>query len=829
MKKRILSVLIAACLVTTLFTGCGKGKNKEESIVDQTSKIDKEHVFKVEQLKIEGVEANMINSVFVHEDRVYAAPFAPDGEKEIKVYSFKSDGSDVKTISIPCEVNCNFANWSMDKDGNIYAIKTVYNYGDAGDGEVSTFEYSSFDGEESLSANDETDEVTGDASDEVKEQGNESTSDEVTENVTEGVSEENSGDSTSEDVLETTEYVDSDDEEIIYLLKCDNNGKVLSQVDLTKECKNEDGYVSIVNSFFVTDDGKPVFSTDYGIATYDENSGVKYIVDNKAKGQTIYYNLFKGASDKFFVNYYDDNGINFCSFDPSKGTIGEASSSVQSSFGGYAFFGGNGYDLYFADGSSIYGYELKNDSKTKIVDMIDSDYPSTDSMGNSVAISDTEFVCCIPDSEYNYNFYRMTKIPSNEVKDKQIITIAGYYIDHDVRKLAQEFNNTNDAYKIKFIEYNSFNTEDNYEAGAEKFNMDIVSGNVPDIIIIGDNMPVESYANKGLFLDLTSYFQNDPDLAGTEFLTNIMDSVKTNDKQYMIIPSFEIGTMLVKSKFADGRNSLSFKDCDELIEKTGAPKDKAFGYSTREYFLEGGLEYSGTSYIDWENRKCYFNSDAFINFIEYSSRFPEEMPDSYWEDYKETSYMEDESLFQVYRLAGFSDYAYCKYITFGADISMVGYPNDVGENNSIIYPTMRMAISSQSKHKDVAFDFVKKFLSEEYQDEITYGFPVRKSSFDKAAAKSMERPYYMDDGKKVEYDQTYFVGSTEVVCKPLTKEEVQLITDFIKGLDKVFSNNQGVFNIIKEEVSAYYSGQKTSQEVADIIQSRLSIYVNENS
>ncbi len=38
-----------------------------------------------------------------------------------------------------------------------------------------------------------------------------------------------------------------------------------------------------------------------------------------------------------------------------------------------------------------------------------------------------------------------------------------------------------------------------------------------------------------------------------------------------------------------------------------------------------------------------------------------------------------------------------------------------------------------------------------------------------------------------------------------------------------------VYNIIEEELSAYFSGQKSAQEVADIIQSRLSIYVNENS
>jgi hypothetical protein len=38
-----------------------------------------------------------------------------------------------------------------------------------------------------------------------------------------------------------------------------------------------------------------------------------------------------------------------------------------------------------------------------------------------------------------------------------------------------------------------------------------------------------------------------------------------------------------------------------------------------------------------------------------------------------------------------------------------------------------------------------------------------------------------------------------------------------------------VYSIISEEAEAYFKGQKTVDEVADIIQSRVKIYVSENS
>ena len=41
--------------------------------------------------------------------------------------------------------------------------------------------------------------------------------------------------------------------------------------------------------------------------------------------------------------------------------------------------------------------------------------------------------------------------------------------------------------------------------------------------------------------------------------------------------------------------------------------------------------------------------------------------------------------------------------------------------------------------------------------------------------------------------------------------------------------NIEITNIIAEEASAFYCGQKTAEEMADIIQNRVTVYINENS
>ena len=87
----------------------------------------------------------------------------------------------------------------------------------------------------------------------------------------------------------------------------------------------------------------------------------------------------------------------------------------------------------------------------------------------------------------------------------------------------------------------------------------------------------------------------------------------------------------------------------------------------------------------------------------------------------------------------------------------------------------------------------------------------------------------MDGDKKVEYDDYCYIGGQEIMLTPMSQEELTEAMNFIKSLDQVYSNNDSVNNIITEEASAFYSGQKSAKEVADIIQSRVSIYVNENS
>lgn len=93
----------------------------------------------------------------------------------------------------------------------------------------------------------------------------------------------------------------------------------------------------------------------------------------------------------------------------------------------------------------------------------------------------------------------------------------------------------------------------------------------------------------------------------------------------------------------------------------------------------------------------------------------------------------------------------------------------------------------------------------------------------------MKKPVYEDeDGNIVEVEQTYMVNGVEIEITPMSREEVDGLIAYVKTVDRLYTYNESLLNIVMEEAAPYFAGQKKAEEVAGIIQSRVQIYVNEN-
>ncbi len=848
--KRSMGFVLSAVLLAGALTGCGGSAKKEDNLIDQATKGSKDYVFKTD--KIDFLEGSDFNNISLVGDKIYASAYAPDGG--INISSFNSDGSDLSTIKLPEGDSESHGYMTFDEQGNIYSILNIYSWDSSEGEEIELFGEEGGDAitfDEGAEAAEEEGAIEDDgAQSSESDNGGASEAGEADEaDDSEG---SNAGieiipEEDGEEAIDISEVLGSEDIEIAsdedgmggydsseeeqYLVKYDNTGKEVLRVNLNDKV-GEDDYFSVYSMVYVEGTGL-LMSSNIGVEKYDEQGNlVSKILDTAAEGNpysSAAITLYKGFNGTVFASFWGDNGLELRPLDLASGKLGDKSEAFTN-FDDYSFFSGNGYDLYVSKSDGFYGYTQSKDSLQKIMDYADSDINMSYSVSAVTAVSDTEFIANLPDEEYNYSLYKLTKVAPEDVKDKTVITLAGNYVDYAVRQKVFKFNQESDQYKIKIVDYSSLVNSDDYQAGANQFNLDIVSGNVPDIMFFTTEEPVDSYINKGLFVDLLPFIKNDPDLANVEFVDNVMNAFKTGDKLYQLVPSFYVETLATKRDYLAGKKTLSIKECEDMIEGKGVSYLNSFGMTDKQSLLYSGLVMSGSQYIDWKTKTCNFNSDEFINFLEFTNKFPDTISDEMWEQYEDTAYMKGDSLFSFSYLNGFRPYRRYVDATFAGDIEFIGFPNNLGTNCSVIVPEMRFAISAQSKNSEAAWQLIRQFLLEDYQNEITYEFPIRKSSYDKLGTDSMERMFWVDDdGQKQYEDDIMYLGDQEVVVKPLTQEEVDYVKEFVGSLDMVYNANENVYNIITEEASAFFSGQKSAKEVADIIQSRVSIYVNENS
>ena len=218
--------------------------------------------------------------------------------------------------------------------------------------------------------------------------------------------------------------------------------------------------------------------------------------------------------------------------------------------------------------------------------------------------------------------------------------------------------------------------------------------------------------------------------------------------------------------------------------------------------------------------------------MEFAKTLPKEINQEDWDNYYdnyESQYRENRTLLSqvyIYSIANMNSQINGY---FGEPVSFVGFPTESGKGSYIEPDYNTFALSARSKNLDGAWDFVRYYLTDEYQKE-TGGMPVNKALFLEKAQEALQRPYYIDyDTKeKVEYDDTFWMNGEEIKLDPMSQEQIDQVTDFIQSVDRRGYNNPDILNIINEEVEAFYSGQKSAQDVADVIQRRAQLFVDEN-
>ncbi|MEH7501581.1 extracellular solute-binding protein [Neobacillus drentensis] len=352
---------------------------------------------------------------------------------------------------------------------------------------------------------------------------------------------------------------------------------------------------------------------------------------------------------------------------------------------------------------------------------------------------------------------------------------------------------------------------------------EVLSGKGADLFILNDqNLPIDSYIDKNAFVDLNQYIERDTSFDKSQYYMNILDHSKVNGGLYVLPTRFFIGALFANQ---------------EALSKTGVKIDDSqnwtwsrFAEVSKELKTKGTLDtvmkvspsgilnplvFSDEIYnklVDTKKKEAKFDSPLFIDLLKQVKKMYD---DNVVSDYKPGS-KPTETYFTSSVIYSPKDYV-SRSANFYQDTTIYDFPHASGKAGVTFSGYDNYAMNANSTVKMEAWDYLKFLLSYEMQIRPEREmFPINKAANEKAFADLI-------DGKVENQKGNNGKGGNVTV----TEASLEPLKQMISEANTLIRWDEKIRKIIEEESNSYFSGQKSAQSVADIIQNRVMTYLNE--
>ncbi len=630
-----------------------------------------------------------------------------------------------------------------------------------------------------------------------------------------------------------------------YMMKFDPEGNKLLEQDITEAMRLEGSDSSYAQSAVVDPEGRVYLNVSGG----GMNSGNSFIVVLDAEGALLakidtgsdWISAMGVASNGtvLITRYGNGAGMECLEVDLANKALGKTHNGLPSSYNSGSLISTPDGGLLVNDGSRLWKYDLETETTEEILTWTDCDIN-----GSYVQMIQTleDGRIAVLSSNWASNTQELaylTKTEAAKVTQKEIITLATMWSDQNLQEAVVNFNKKSDAYKVRIITYFDDTTEwteTKYQDAVTALNNAITSSNCPDIIDLS-NSNTSSYVSKGLLLDLAPYLESSSVKRG-DLMESVLDAY-TFDGTLVCIPTdFRISTIMGRTSQLGDRTSWTIKDVMEFANQY--PDAKLLNYSSKSSMLSTCLQYSSEAFIDYNAGTCNFESQDFLDVLEFCNTFDAETE---WDREGESfpKQISDGKILLNDVSIGEMDQMQMYSMMFNEPVTFIGYPTVDGSNGNRINGENCYAITTKSKHADGAWSFIESLLQYEPVQEFGYrnGFPIRKDMLEETFALAMKENGSYDENGEIMLDEngepmiwpktTWGYDDWEAEIYAATPEQVQAVRDLIDSAVAASNNDETVLSIISEEAQGYFEGQKSAKDVAGVIQSRVQTYISENS
>ena len=408
------------------------------------------------------------------------------------------------------------------------------------------------------------------------------------------------------------------------------------------------------------------------------------------------------------------------------------------------------------------------------------------------------------------------------------------------------FNRQSDTYHVSVTHYSNYRSDLVPDGNRQRYEMDMLGDAAPDITVSFAEQRewIGNFARKSAYLDLAPYIG--------ETLLPCVTAACTDDGKLFSVP-----LLMTLYPLAVGEGDappLSLKQFYAIGESCGDGELLYSSHDTARLF--DAVLYS---FIDRDAATCSFDSAEFARFV----RFLEDADALVsWEDgyfLAERNYIMGDRFIEQLRggeirfaevpLDSMESLAMLKLI-YGENVSLVGYPSASGDVRMWLESDLDLSVHAKSPVLRGAVTFLEFLLSDAVQTSdplCALSFPVTASAMETVLLDIYH--FFYDTMVPVDETGKIHVGwfaslSASEIPEGMTAEEmavpgtasVTLTEDEIEGLRTLFyetpmqSRTDTVLSaILEEELSFYRAGAYTLEQTQKNLQSRVSIYLQEQS
>ncbi len=417
--------------------------------------------------------------------------------------------------------------------------------------------------------------------------------------------------------------------------------------------------------------------------------------------------------------------------------------------------------------------------------------------------------------------YRLSRSEHPETKE---LVLLQQFLDEYTKNCAADYSRTHPGVTIRVEQMDA-----NDDYSWNKLIVDFQNGEGPDLIW-ADWDHLERLHAAGLLSPLGDRIPKD---VTDRVFTGVLSFGTMDDELYAIPGDANLKVIFV-SDAAWSQNGWTMEELLEAYRKQKA-ENPDLRFAGFDWDLDGLQLFvhlyfpsiANSEFLDLESGTCNFRSEGFYDLLRFcrdnADRETGTDSSTHKEDMKR-EIAEGRVFCLPYEgsLIGYSKVR--SYLDEG--FHPVGWPS-ASRTSGLVSCYHATACSVASENADVAADFLAMLLSEEYQ--IKYGTNwVRRDVMEKQVKDASEIYLYGEDGPEHPEKPAFLHGGGRIELDGRA-DGTSYVDEYVALMDGgvPVSLEAEIMAILSEEIAPFFAGQKSEQEVAKVIQSRIQLMLSE--